>query len=267
MIKAVVFDWAGTMVDFGSRAPMQAFASLFEENGLKLTIEDARVPMGLKKWDHIEALFQMPHIQLQFQKTNKRPSNDEDIDSFLEQFIPMNAAALRTTSTLIPGAIEAVRFLRENNIRIGSNTGYTRDLMDILMPLAAKQGYVPDCCYCAGDTPEGRPSPQMLEKIAEQFSLSSPKHMIKVDDTLPGLLEGKNFGCLTVGVALSGNALGLSLEEFNALPPSILEAKKQEARERVKAMKPDFIIDSVADLPQLMMLKALSQLTMNHTFK
>ncbi|EPG3925851.1 phosphonoacetaldehyde hydrolase, partial [Acinetobacter baumannii] len=31
-IQAVVFDWAGTTVDFGSRAPILAFMALFKDN-------------------------------------------------------------------------------------------------------------------------------------------------------------------------------------------------------------------------------------------
>lgn len=46
-IRAVVFDWAGTIIDFGSHAPMHAFVRLFEQYGIELSIEDARGPMGL----------------------------------------------------------------------------------------------------------------------------------------------------------------------------------------------------------------------------
>jgi len=47
---------------------------------------------------------------------------------------------------------------------------------------------------------------------------------------------------------VTGNALGLSLEEFNQLPELEKASLVQVARDRVAAMKPDFVIDSVADL-------------------
>ena len=44
--KAVVFDWAGTMIDFGSFAPMGVFVKAFETFGIRASIEQARGPMG-----------------------------------------------------------------------------------------------------------------------------------------------------------------------------------------------------------------------------
>jgi phosphonoacetaldehyde hydrolase len=69
-----------------------------------------------------------------------------------------------------------------------------------------------------------------------------------VDDTQPGIEEGKSFGSWTVGVAVSGNTLGLSLEELNALPEEEAARLKNAARIKMQEMKPDFVIDSVADL-------------------
>ena len=51
--KAVVFDWAGTMIDFGSFAPMGVFVKAFEKFGITASIEQARAPMGAPKWNHI----------------------------------------------------------------------------------------------------------------------------------------------------------------------------------------------------------------------
>ena len=87
-----------------------------------------------------------------------------------------------------------------------------------------------------------------MHKCAEQLGLDNPLSFIKVDDTLPGIDEGKAFGCWTVGVAVSGNALGLSLEELNALPKEESENLKNFARMKMQEMQPDYVIDSVADL-------------------
>ncbi len=61
-IRAVVFDWAGTIVDFGSLAPMGAFVRLFENHGVVISIETARLPMGLPKLAHIQALGEIPEV-------------------------------------------------------------------------------------------------------------------------------------------------------------------------------------------------------------
>ena len=52
-IKAVVFDWAGTMVDFGCRAPVEALVAAFAAEGVALSAEDARRDMGRAKLDHV----------------------------------------------------------------------------------------------------------------------------------------------------------------------------------------------------------------------
>lgn len=56
-IHAVILDWAGTTVDFGSFAPTQIFVEAFRQAfDVEITLAEARVPMGLGKWQHIEAL-------------------------------------------------------------------------------------------------------------------------------------------------------------------------------------------------------------------
>jgi phosphonoacetaldehyde hydrolase len=248
MIKAVIFDWAGTTVDFGSRAPMGAFVKLFQENGISISIDEARIPMGMNKWDHIQALLSLPQIQNQWQQLHGQLPISSDIDRLLAQFIPMNKLALQENSELIPGVVQVVQQLEFDGVQIGSTTGYVRELMDILIPIASEAGYRPEICICSGETELGRPSPQMMKRCASFFGIDDPQRIIKVDDTLPGIQEGQNFGSWTVGVALSGNALGLSLKEFNQLHEKEKNQLCSEARERIAMMEPDFVIDSVADL-------------------
>lgn len=248
MIKAVVFDWAGTTVDFGSLAPMAAFVDLFRAHGIKASVAQARIPMGLNKWDHIHAMLSMPEIGMQWEQIKGQSFTNSDVDQLLQEFIPMNKISIRMHSELIPGLIPVFRELMARGIRIGSTTGYTRELMDILVPIAQAQGYSPEVVMCAGDTPEGRPAPYMMERIAEQFGITDPTSVVKVDDTWPGIQEGKNFGAWTVGVVTSGNALGLSLPEWNALNEAEKEIRLSAARILVSKMEPNFMIATVADL-------------------
>ena len=61
-IEAVIFDWAGTTVDFGCFAPVNVFIEIFKEVGIEVTMEEARLPMGMLKWDHIKTMLQMERI-------------------------------------------------------------------------------------------------------------------------------------------------------------------------------------------------------------
>ncbi|MBU3621477.1 phosphonoacetaldehyde hydrolase [Polynucleobacter sp. CS-Odin-A6] len=247
-VEAIIFDWAGTTVDFGSRAPMGAFVKLFQSEGIEMTIPQARIPMGINKWDHINALLSLSEIQSQWFKMHGKSHTDADVDRLLDIFVPMNKVSIRECGQLIPGVAELSKTLRERHIKIGSTTGYTKELLDILLPIAKEQGYEADALSYSGDTQLGRPSAQMMHKCAVQLGLDNPLAFIKVDDTEPGIQEGKAFGCWTVGVAVSGNALGLSFEELNAMPDGEANRLKNSARLKMQEMHPDYVIDSVADL-------------------
>ena len=105
-VAAVVFDWAGTIIDFGSHAPMGAFVELFASEGIAISIDEARVPMGMPKWDHIKALGHLDHIQEQWLATFGRPFSERDTDRLYEIFTPINAAAVTEHAELIPGFLE-----------------------------------------------------------------------------------------------------------------------------------------------------------------
>lgn len=70
--EAVIFDWAGTTVDYGSFAPVQAFMEVFEEYGIEPTIEETRKPMGMLKWDHIKTMLEMERIGKEFEEVHGR---------------------------------------------------------------------------------------------------------------------------------------------------------------------------------------------------
>ena len=61
-LRAAIFDWAGTVIDHGSLAPMGAFVKAFGEFGVTIAIEEARGPMGMAKRPHIAALMALPRI-------------------------------------------------------------------------------------------------------------------------------------------------------------------------------------------------------------
>ncbi|MDQ0470887.1 phosphonoacetaldehyde hydrolase [Labrys wisconsinensis] len=247
-LKAAVFDWAGTIVDFGSRAPMGAFVEVFREFGVDIAIEEARGPMGLPKWQHIEALMHQPRIAAAWEAAHGHAPGNADIDKVYAVFTPLNARVVTNFGKLIPGAAETVRALRERGLKIGSTTGYTRDIMQPLLPVAAAQGYEPDNLVCAGDLAAGRPSPLMMYRTFADLGVWPAAAVVKVDDTDPGIAEGKAAGTWTVGVAISGNALGLSEEEWTALGTEERRKRSDAAYAALHAAGADYVIDSVADL-------------------
>lgn len=246
-VNAVVFDWAGTIVDFGSRAPMGAFVEVFRRFGVDISIDEARVPMGLPKWRHIQALGRIPRIAQAWREAKGRDFGDADVDAIYEVFVPLNAEVVTDYADLIPGAVETVAELRARGIKIGSTTGYTREIMERLVPIAAAQGFAPDNLVCAGDLPEGRPGALMMYRTFLDLQVWPAWSVVKVDDTEPGIAEGLAGGTWTVGVAASGNAMGLSLEEYEAYDDTHFD-RYVAAERRLARAGAHFVIGSVAEL-------------------
>ena len=250
--KAVVFDWAGTMVDFGSFAPMGAFVEAFAEFGITATVAQARAPMGLPKRDHIKAMVLSSEIAAQWQSVHGAAPGEADIDRIYDVFVPMNERVAGKYADLVPGATETLDYLRRHNIRVGSTTGYTRSIMQHVLPVAAAQGYEPDNLVCSDDLIEGRPGPLGMYKCFVDLGVYPPAAVIKVDDTAAGIGEGVSAGCLTVGVTMSGNAVGLTWDAVQALDPTEFKRLNDVAAEELRDAGADHIIDTVADLPALM---------------
>ncbi|RCW68121.1 phosphonoacetaldehyde hydrolase [Pseudorhodoferax soli] len=247
-LSAVVFDWAGTILDYGSCAPMGAFVRLFEQFGITISIAQARGPMGLAKWDHIQALTRLPDVAAQWETRYGHLPTKADVDRLYEVFTPLNAAVVPDFAAFIPGALEAVAAVRARGLKVGSTTGYNRPIMEVVTAIAAKGGYVPDNLVCAGDQATGRPTPLMMWRCFADLGICWPATVVKVDDTEVGIEEGLNAGTWAVGVAVSGNAMGLPLAEWQALPPAEQASRRAEATAKLRAAGAHYVVDSVADL-------------------
>jgi len=248
-LKAVVFDWAGTIVDFGSLAPMGAFVRLFANHGITISIAQARVPMGLPKLAHIEALGAMPEIAAQWQLVKGRSFSGADAQVLLQEFVPMSAASALERSDFIPGFMDSYAWLQQQGIGVATTTGYTRFIMEPLLARAAQAGFNPARTICCDDVAQSRPSPLGMQACMDTLGLTGQSAaVVKVDDTVPGLQEGINAGCWTVGVAASGNALGWSWEEWLQASEDEREPALQDARRTLRDAGAHEVINSVADL-------------------
>ncbi len=251
-LQAVVFDWAGTMIDFGSRAPAAAFEEIFRQEGVAITTAQAREPMGMAKREHMRAILDMPDVAARWEAAHGQAGTEADIDRMYENFLPLQKEVLGQYSRLIPGAADAAADCRRRGLKIGSSTGYTHELMDTVLPRSIEQGYEPDCVICAGDTPEGRPKPWMLFEAAQQMDVYPLDLVVKVDDTLVGIEAGRNAGCWTVAITMTGNELGLSEEEAAACSAEDLAAREMQICAKFSRVSPHFMIRSVSEMPQVL---------------
>ena len=247
-IQAVLFDWAGTVIDFGSRAPTATFVRVFGDHGVTITEAEARGPMGMAKRAHIEALLQTPAIAARWQQAHGRPPDDADIDRLYDAFLPMQLECLAEYADVLPGVADVVAACRRRGMKIGSSTGYVREMMDILIPLAEQQGYRPDAMVCASDMKEGRPAPWLNLENARRLGVYPVESIVVVDDTLVGIEAARNAGIWAVGVVETGNEVGLSRAALEALPAAQRDKLCVDAAARLARSGAHYTIESVADL-------------------
>ena len=248
-IRAVLLDWAGTTMDFGCMAPAVVFVKVFERAGVPITMDEARAPMGAHKRVHIQQVTELDAVRARWQARHGRPPGEADVDRMFADFVPLQLECLSEYSTLIPGTLEVVAALRAREVKIGSTTGYLREMMAINLADAKAQGYEPDATVCASDVPAGRPYPYMCLQNMLDLRVWPVEACVKVDDTLPGIEEGLNAGMWTVGLAVSGNEVGLPLAAWQALPPAEQQARRERAHARLRMGGAHWVVDTIADLP------------------
>jgi phosphonoacetaldehyde hydrolase len=247
-ITAAIFDWAGTVLDFGSIAPVVSFRQVFEDAGVPISEAEARAPMGAAKREHVALILQNPAVRSRFQTARGRASNEHDIDTLYAAFLRVDELNVTRHSALIPGALETIAALRTRGIRIGSTTGYPREVMANLAPVAASLGYRPDHCCTVSDVARGRPWPDMCLANALALGVPDVRSCVVIDDSPTGLQAGLAAGMWTVGIAASGNEVGLPLDAWLGLDDAQRAALVEPARERLARVGAHFVIDSIADL-------------------
>ena len=204
-VRAVILDWAGTVLDCGVFSPVVVFISLFEQEGVPITLEEARAPMGVHKRLHIQRVTEMSSVRRRWFEKHGRYPTDEDVERMFLKAVPMQLACLEEHSAMITGAVETVDELqKKRGLKIGSTTGYTVAMLDVLRGLAAKAGYVPDSHVAADQVPQARPAPFMVWQNCIQLNVHPLSAVVKVDDTTDGIMEGITAGAWSVGVARTG---------------------------------------------------------------
>ncbi|MCI0704218.1 MAG: phosphonoacetaldehyde hydrolase [Planctomycetia bacterium] len=250
-IKLVVFDWAGTTIDFGCMAPAGAFVASFASKGVAVTIAEARAPMGLHKKDHIREMLRTESVCAKWRDAVGRAWDEQDVEELYRDVIPRQLEAISSSSTLVPGVRECVTHLRAHGIKIAASTGYFHAAENAVLAAGKRQGYVPDFNICADDVPAGRPAPWMIFRCMEALNVYPPAAVVKVGDTVIDIEDGHNAGVWSVGVIDSSNEMGLTADAFAALSEPEKKARREAISQRYTAANAHGTIDSLAELPTL----------------
>jgi phosphonoacetaldehyde hydrolase len=248
-IKLAVFDWAGTTVDYGCMAPAAVFVEGFRRQGVNITLEEARGPMGMEKRAHIEVLGAQPRIAEVWRQQHGKPMQPTDVDAMYHDFVPLLLAVLEQHAGVIPGVTDAMGKCKAMGIRTAASTGYFVEAMEVVGKAAARQGYRPEFTVSANQVPSGRPAPWMIYRAMEALGVYPPQAVVAVGDTVLDVEAALNAGVWAVGVAQTGNEVGLSEAEFTALPLPEQDARRNKARATLAAAGAHYVVDGIWELP------------------
>lgn len=249
-IELAVLDTAGTFCDGpcdlkhrwplddgrGCKAPVIPFYEAIRQFGIELEWAEIRKPMGMFKPTHLRMLMNLPEFNKQWQAKYNREWNEEDFEAILAAFRPLMSKYIvdEDLARPIDGALEAIAKMREAGILVGCDTGYyAEDSKALNKVLEDKFGMKFDVVTNAEKVP-GRPSPFMVyDCMLSAYKLNGKvipcEAVVKIDDTAAGMKCGNNAGCWTIGLYASGS------KDYDTLAAS----------------KPDFLVPSVAYVPEI----------------
>ncbi|VAV97149.1 Phosphonoacetaldehyde hydrolase [hydrothermal vent metagenome] len=250
-IKAAVLDWSGTLADAYVIAPAVVFVEVFKSQGVEISMEEARGPMGLRKDIHIQKLTQDPVIAARWEKIKGKPPTQADVDAMFAEFVPAQLACLPKYTALLPGIKEVVNGLQAEGIKIGVSTGFTRVMVDVLLKDVIAQGVTPDATVAGDEVVNGaRPSPHMVFKNLDLMGIDDVKSVVKCDDTVSGIGEAMNAGCWGVGLVRYSNYMNInSLDEEATLSEADMTARMAKTRKILEQAGAHYVIDSLVELP------------------
>lgn len=253
MVEAVIFDWAGTTVDFGCFAPVQAFIETFKAAGVEPTMEETRKPMGMLKIDHIRTMLKMDRIAAEWERVHGAAPTEDDVQALYVPYEERLLSILHNFAGPKPCVLDAVAALRAVGVKIGSTTGYNDKMMAIVAPAAAAAGYAPDYMI----TPDsvgghGRPYPYMMFANMQALGVTDVRRVAKVGDTVSDIKEGKQAGTISIGVVEGSSEMGLTQAEYEALPVGERDAACARVAATFRAAGADAVIRNLSELPTLL---------------
>lgn len=250
-IKAMVLDWSGTLADAYVIAPAVVFVEVFKSQGVEISMEEARGPMGLRKDIHIKKLTEDPVIAARWEKIKGKPPTQADVDAMFAEFVPAQLACLPKYTALLPGVKDAVNGLQKQGIKMGVSTGFTRVMVDVLLKDVIAQGITPDATVAGDEVLNGaRPDPHMVFKNLDLLGISDVKSVVKCDDTVSGIGEAMNAGCWGVGLVRYSNYMNINtLDEEATLSKADIAARMAKTRKILEQAGAHYVIDSLIELP------------------
>ena len=226
-MKLFVFDLAGTTVDDSIEGvPLVAIAmkETFRKNGYKIDVSLVNKYRGMEKRDAIQGILNELH---ELNGSNNSSSNIS-VDGLFKDFKFSLNQNLSLIKNEIAGTTEVFQKLKSTGAKIAVGSGFPHSVVETITHTLNWSSLVDFVCS-AEKAGHGRPHPAMIHSAMKFCGVKDPRSVVKVGDTKVDVEEGKNAGCWTISV-LTGT----------------------QSREFIAESKPDFIINSIANLPDLL---------------
>jgi len=262
-IQACVFDWAGTIIDYGAIASLQVMVDIFGSKKLIISKSEIRAKFtGASKKHHIKELLKIPRITQHFEKLYGKEPDESTVKEFKKLYEDHLLTVLANYAVEIPNAFSTINELRKKGIKIGSTTSYKREMMDIIAPIVEKNGFKPDYLITPSEVPNGRPFPYMMYHNALNLEVFSTDHMVKVGDSTADITEAHNAGAWSIGIIEGSSLMGLTLDEYINMSQKTnnpkqnelnlkLKHKIQTCKEKYISAGADYIVNNISEVPRI----------------
>ena len=249
-VRGLILDWSGSVADAYVIAPAIVFVEVFARQGVEVSMEEAREPMGLRKDLHIAEMTREPEIRERWYEAKGSYPTQDDVDRMYSDYVPIQLDCLRQYSQLLPGVIETAKKIQADGMKIGSTTGFVRSMVDILLEEARKQGFHPDATVAGDEVVNGaRPKPFMLYRNLDLMDVHPIQSVIKMDDTGGGVSEGLEAGCWTVGLARYSNYMNInSVEEAESISEDEIQRRLAKSRDMLIKSGAHYVINEFSEL-------------------
>jgi len=251
-IQLAVFDVGGTIIDAGCKAPAITFKKVFDQYKFDTNMSNIRKHMGICKKEHIRRLL--------LDGNRDRINEDYDynelsklIDRMYYSFEEHEYIALEEYGKPITGTIEVLSRLGNESISVGLCTGFNRNILNKILQLNPVINQLITTCVANNEVSLGRPSPFMVYQNMMNTRVTDYECVVKVDDTVSGILEGVNAGCWTIGVSKYGNSMGMDEEEIiklKKIDPEEYHRRHNKAILELKQAGANMVVDEIRSVPQ-----------------
>jgi phosphonatase-like hydrolase len=209
-IKLVVFDMAGTTVR-DNHEVSKAFQAALKKSNYKVPIELIDPLMGYEKNQAIRQI-------LRLHEHNDAKITNELVDKIHKDFVQNMIDHYREADGIEPldHVEETFTKLREQGVKVGLNTGFSRDIADtIINRLQWKEKGLIDVVIGSDEVELGRPYPYMIQKMMLEGGIERPEEVAKVGDTEVDIREGQQAGCKYVIGVTTGTFKREELEPYH----------------------------------------------------